>query len=231
MFTSKFASRILIVATVALWLGIAGSAHASEPFLAAFVEAMESGQLKHESAGPTQYQDPTAGGTIIQTEMVSLSLTSVGPVTVVPGSGDFAVDSFFDVSYEIDSFFDVFTELSLRVTPGTHTATTGTFQTEILSMDLSGLTGPVRIDPTIDPIRMSTGHVTVLKREDGEFHIDSFFDVFTELSLDNGTTWMPSAGSTPLMASYDTPEPSTWALLVCAGMTLAVLRVRRTKVG
>lgn len=236
MFTLKFTSRMLIVATVALLLGIASSAQASEPFLAVFVDALQSGQLKHDSTGPTQYQDSATGG-IIPTEMVSMSLTSHGdPVTVPPGGSSFAVDSFFDIFYEIDfevdSFFDVFTEL--RVTPGEQTETVGTFATEILSMDLSSspdppeLQGPVIV--RIDPSRMSTGHVTVLKRGDSTYQVDSFFDVFTELTLDDGTTWNPSLGPTPLQGSINVvPEPSTLALLVCAGMALALLRVRRTK--
>jgi hypothetical protein len=33
----------------------------------------------------------------------------------------------------------------------------------------------------------------------GGFMIDSFFDVFTELSTDNGTTWQPAIGTPPHM--------------------------------
>ncbi len=239
MFTLKSASRILIVATVALWLGIAGSAHAwaVDSFFDVFTTALESGQLKYETA-PTADPVPYMG---TPTEMVSLSLTAKPPVTPDSG-GSYEIDSFFDVFTElstegggiadIDSFFDVFTEL--RLTPE---ATEGNFAIEILSMDLSSYPDQQPDSPELVELRLSTtnphhGHITVLKQSDGSYNIDSFFDVFTELSMDGGTTWTPSLDPTRLVASTNViPEPSTLALLVVAGMALAVLRVRRTKVG
>ncbi|MBI3837991.1 MAG: PEP-CTERM sorting domain-containing protein [Planctomycetia bacterium] len=90
---------------------------------------------------------------------------------------------------------------------------TGTFQTEMLSMDLN-LGGPmIRESPTL----ASLGQTTITDIGGGMFHIDSFFDVFTELSLDGGQTWMPSEGSTHVSL---TPEPASVTML---GVGLACL--------
>ena len=60
---------------------------------------------------------------------------------------------------------------------------TGTFQTEILSMSLSGDVGGVSIEIRESPVKQSSpGQVRVLDIGGGQYQIDSFFDVFTELS-------------------------------------------------
>lgn len=88
---------------------------------------------------------------------------------------------------------------------------TGTFQTEMLSLSLSGSSpfGPflIRESPTLP----SLGQTTISNIGGGLFHIDSFFDVFTELSVDNGATWIPSQGPTHM--DLTTPEPSILAVV------------------
>jgi len=109
-------------------------------------------------------------------------------------SGDFAVDSFFDITYQIDfgggaqpgAFLGV--PVKVNVSPG---GATGTFQTEIVAMNLTASDG------TVLGIRPSAGATEVNEMGNGTFHVDSFFDVFTELTVDDG--------SGPLTA---TPEDS-----------------------
>jgi hypothetical protein len=62
------------------------------------------------------------------------------------------------------------------------------FDTEMLQLDISG--GPLMIRES--PTRASTGRTAVTDLGGGMYQIDSFFDVFTELSLDGGQTWYPS---------------------------------------
>ncbi|MDD1713455.1 MAG: PEP-CTERM sorting domain-containing protein [Methanoregulaceae archaeon] len=99
---------------------------------------------------------------------------------------------------------------------------TGSFQTEILSMSLTGNTpfGPVMIRES--PTRASGGRTDITDIGGGMYHIDSFFDVFTELSIDGGQTWVPSDTSTHM---YLVPEPATLLLLALGGV--AVMRRRR----
>lgn len=85
---------------------------------------------------------------------------------------------------------------------------TGTFDTEIVSMSLSGLGGVmIRESPTLQ----STGQSTITDNGNGTFHVDSFFDVFTEISLDGGSSWIPSSGSTHVVLGI--PEPASIVLM------------------
>lgn len=96
---------------------------------------------------------------------------------------------------------------------------TGTFQTEMLAMDLTGGGVWIRESPTLP----SLGQTSITDIGGGMYHIDSFFDVFTELTLDNGQSWTPSSNGP---AHVDLlPEPTSLALLAVSG--LALLR-RRT---
>ena len=98
--------------------------------------------------------------------------------------------------------------------------TTGTFDTEIIAMDLVGGPGlQVRIDP--NPLRPSLGQTTINDLGGGLYQIDSFFDVFTEISPD-GVNWIPSDSFTRMSL---TPEPATMSLLAIGA--LALIRRRR----
>jgi PEP-CTERM motif len=105
-------------------------------------------------------------------------------------------------------------------TPGTP------FPTEMLQLNLSG-GGPflVRESPSLP----SQGQTRIDDLGNGTFRIDSFFDVFTELSIDGGTNWTPSIGSTRV-SLQETPEPGTFVL---SGLALAGLGflTRRRRAG
>jgi len=103
----------------------------------------------------------------------------------------------------------------------------GTFNTQMTQLDLTfpALPGAeIRVSPTIP----TTGQTTISANGDGTFHINSFFDVFTELSLDNGQTWMPSTGGAQVNLS-PLPEPSTVTLLAIGLVGLAVRGLRRAR--
>jgi hypothetical protein len=102
--------------------------------------------------------------------------------------------------------------------------TTGTFNTEMLSMNLSGNTpfGPLMIRES--PTLPSLGVTTITGLGGGLFQISSFFDVFTELSLDGGQTWIPDSGGPERMTLV--PEPSVCALV---GLAAGLLTLKRTR--
>jgi hypothetical protein len=101
-------------------------------------------------------------------------------------------------------------------------STTGTFATEIVSMSLSGSSTIGTIKIRQDPERASYGSTEITDLGGGLYHIDSFFDVFTELSVDGGSNWIDSGNSTRM---FLTPEPATLALFGLGA--LALLRKRR----
>jgi hypothetical protein len=108
----------------------------------------------------------------------------------------------------------------------------GTYDTEMLSMNLTGVYqgsgGPIPFLIRESPTLQSLGQHSVTPVGDGTFLIDSFFDVFTELSLDGGSTFMPASSSFRLNLE-SVPEPATVlsAALGAAGLGFVVRRKRR----
>ncbi|GAF96445.1 unnamed protein product, partial [marine sediment metagenome] len=103
--------------------------------------------------------------------------------------------------------------------------TVGTYQAEVLSLnaDAAGVPGVLlRESPTLS----SLGEVTITDLGGGTWAIDSFFDIFTELSPDGGANWFAdaAAGTTGHHLTL-VPEPAS-AVLVLAGLALIGRRVR-----
>ena len=135
-------------------------------------------------------------------------------------------------SFPIDSFFDVFVELEISGNGGgtwqpAQTTAHGrehavgradgiTFDTEMLQLDLSGGSLPPGVMIRESPTLPSVGQTKLTDKGGGNFQIDSFFDIFTELSLDGGATWTPSNGSghTTVVPQSVTPvRQDTWGSL------------------
>jgi len=95
----------------------------------------------------------------------------------------------------------------------------------MLQLDVSGGSLPegvmLRESPTLD----STGETTIADFGDGTYGIDSFFDIFTELSLDDGLSWIPDE-SAPAHVDLS-PEPSSLAMLGLGGLMAMACRARR----
>lgn len=94
--------------------------------------------------------------------------------------------------------------------------TTGTFDTEIVSMSLSGSVGGYDIQIRESPTLASLGGTTITDLGGGLYEIDSFFDVFTELSVDGGA-WMPQLNAAARIvlvpSSTVSTRPTTWGAI------------------
>ena len=169
------------------------------------------------------------------------------PVFLVPAIQLVSLD--FDVSngrisppaaggFGISSFFDVFTDITLVSNGGAPThfsshmngqmkitnAGGGAYQTEMLQMDITGGLLPAGMMIRESPTLQSLGQTTITP-QGSQFTINSFFDVFTELSLDNGQNWSPASGSEHMVGG-PTPEPATF-LAIGAGLFGLGLRRRK----
>jgi hypothetical protein len=83
------------------------------------------------------------------------------------------------------------------------------YDTELLQLDISGGGLPQDMRLRESPTRQSTGKTAISPAPGGGFIIDSFFDVFTELSLDGGQSWTPSSGTPPRMRFTGTAPSNT----------------------
>ena len=108
--------------------------------------------------------------------------------------------------------------------------TTGTFQTEMISMSLTGNVGGGIVEIQESPTMPSQGETTITDLGGGLYHIDSFFDVFTELRADFGggfSPWVPQTNGpsrVDLGPDPAIPEPAGLGLI---GIGLVALRKRR----
>ena len=101
----------------------------------------------------------------------------------------------------------------------------GTFNTEMTLLALQSAGGGVQIRES--PTKQSTGQTTITDLGGGRFGITSFFDVFTELSLDGCQNWVASVDKTHVDLK-NTPLPGALPLFA-TGLGLLVLLGWRRK--
>lgn len=106
----------------------------------------------------------------------------------------------------------------------------GEWQTEILSMNftsaVSGGNGSLTYSIRESPTLPSLGSHSITPLPDGRSLINSFFDVFLELSIDDGP-FMPAEGSVRLELTEIVPEPASLLLACLAGLLCLANRLCR----
>jgi hypothetical protein len=133
-----------------------------------------------------------------------------------------------DEHQTFDSIWDAKIDVGLGPAPVTLTGpvttialekagnTTGQFDTEMISMSLSGSVGGNNIQIRESPTLASLGEVDIADLGGGLYQIDSFFDIFTELSVDGGP-WMPQSNQAVrivLVPAATVPvQSSTWGAI------------------
>jgi hypothetical protein len=130
---------------------------------------------------------------------------------VTIGSTSFQLDAPAAVTVGVDHVQDV--------------GATGIFDTEMLQLDITGGNLPPGVIIRESPTLPSTGQTTITTIPGG-FNIDSFFDIFTELSLDGGKTFTPADGLGHVAL---VPEPISLLLWGTTIGGLGLLARRRSK--
>jgi hypothetical protein len=155
-------------------------------------------------------------------ELRNLVLADRPVCTPVPPSGAFTISSFFDVFVEVS--LDGGATWAPKAAPGisglmalTPTTPPGSnprgFDTEMLSLNIGGGTLPGGILIRESPTQASVGHANDTSLGGGQFKIDSFFDIFVELSIDGGNFWTPAGQPARLLLGTGNPTAarvSTW---------------------
>lgn len=186
----------------------------------------------------------TFGGVLVEGlgvydfEMLALSLTSASAGIIPPedpgvgtpwsvtleGSVSVVVVGLGALNVPLTGTASGTTTLREPPTPGVAYYDTKMSQLELF--DAGGVGVEIRESPT----KQSLGVVSSTDVGAGLYRIDSFFDVFTELSMDSGISWIEASGSAHLAnspASGEVPEPGTWAVgAAVAGLGLLAWRRR-----
>lgn len=122
--------------------------------------------------------------------------------SIQPLGGEMAIhSSACDVQYRYDGRdrFVRSAPYSVRIH---HTFDDGSdqyFDTEMLQLDLSGGTLPSSVMLRESPSKASLGRTSIRAIPTGGFEVSSFFDIFTELSVDGGSTW---SSQSPVTLEY-----------------------------
>ena len=70
-----------------------------------------------------------------------------------------------------------------------------TFDTELLTFALGGGAAPGGATVRESPSRVSSGQTTVTALSGGRYRIETYYDVWLEISVDGGSTWVPADGA------------------------------------
>jgi hypothetical protein len=163
-----------------------------------------------------------------------------GSVPVPPLGGSLQVDSFFDIFVDFTygpvsepfGFVSPDVQVAFSIENQTNPGVEGKYRTEILELALTGQASlfggpPVPVVIRESPTLPSLGQHSITKLSDGVYRIDSFFDVFAEISI-NGAPFEPASSSFRLELT-SIPEPGTLWLLAFGALTAGMWRWRRSR--
>ena len=103
--------------------------------------------------------------------------------------------------------------VSAQVTSSTDSGSTRYFNTEMLSLNIQGGGLPAGVMVRESPSKASLGRTSMTPNAGGGFAVDSFFDIFTEVSIDGGQTW--NAALTPPATVGLAPYPFAPFTITC----------------
>jgi hypothetical protein len=193
--------------------------------------------------GNVEFEWKVEEGESFKVHVSSLKLSNAVGTVSPPTAPGVTIDSFFDIDYGWDWLIEPPGPIANGHSTGTAASSrlyvgnlsfdpvgSSLYDTELVALSLVALNGLPPGIPWIElresPTLPSKGKTSSLALPGGGYRIDSFFDVFTELSLDGGAHWVPASG--PLrIESF--PEPSTCVLTALGLVGLAAGSRRRNR--
>jgi hypothetical protein len=187
--------------------------------------------LAGEYVSPQEFHALYAAGLIQLTNVHHLAFTATFPPPPLGTTNIHGFGSTVNMMLSTDSGNNFFPQsapgnVMVQVFHDSDLGNTSFFDTEMLQLDLSGGTLPAGVMIRESPTLPSLGQTSITDLGGGQYRIDSFFDVFTELSFDGGQSWIPQDNGPTRMTLV--PEPTS-ALLVLAGAGVCGLRRSRRK--
>jgi hypothetical protein len=106
-----------------------------------------------------------------------------------------------------ESFSDVLAEANttVRMIHNQDVGPVQFFDTQMLQLDIFGGNLPDGVRLRISPDRRAVGQATI-QTVPGGFQLSSFFDIFTDISLDDGKTWLPALDQQRVALTPRAPE-------------------------
>ena len=178
---------------------------------------------------------------VIQNVQVKDFTSYDSPPTQVGGQTVHSLGAMVHATYVVNGVpqsFDAPAQITIRYVKTSGSAPdVGTFATEMLQLDIQGGMLPAGVMLRESPTRQSIGYLD-LTSVSGTYHMDSFFDIFTELSVNGGVTWMPTTTPashvTLVPASTTIPTMGEWGLIILGSLmvvTAGTILFRRGLIG
>jgi hypothetical protein len=163
-----------------------------------------------------------SSGALTLTSVVSSTFDGTGQEIVADVSYATVLTNLFGVAI---GPVDLTGTMNESVVGRTTDADTGYWDTDETALSVSGTALGNTLSMTQDPDNASTGGTSATSDGDGTYLVNSFFDMFVDLSL--GTAPPQTTQTGPIHFDVTVPEPSTLALLAAPLLALAFIRRRR----